>query len=151
MNNFARIDFVRRSVAVVSGGTDALPAYTVWAGTIFSPAQLLNPAIAGTNADPDGDGFSNYQEFIAGTNPLDATSYLRLDFVPPPAGINALMLTLAAVANQSYTIQCCSNLAASTWQKFQDLPAPASNSVLQLPVKLTNTALFFRVVTPALP
>ena len=151
VNNFARIDFVRRSVAVVSGGTDALPAYTVWAGTIFSPAQLLNPAIAGTNADPDGDGFSNYQEFIAGTNPLDATSYLRLDFVPPPAGINALMLTLAAVANQSYTIQCCSNLAASTWQKFQDLPAPASNSVLQLPVKLTNTALFFRVVTPALP
>lgn len=151
VNNFARIDFVRRSVAVVSGGTDALPAYTVWAGTIFSPAQLLNPAIAGTNADPDGDGFSNYQEFIAGTNPLDATSYLRLDFVPPPAGINALMLTLAAVSNQSYTIQCCSNLAASTWQKFQDLPAPASNSVLQLPVKLTNTALFFRVVTPALP
>ena len=151
VNNYARIDFVRRSVAAVSGGTDALPAYTVWAGTIFSPAQLMNPAIAGANADPDGDGFSNYQEFIAGTNPLDDASYLRLNFVPPSAGNNALLLTLTAVSNQSYTIQCCSNLVANTWQKFQDLPATVSNSVRQLPVTLTNTALFFRVVTPAMP
>ena len=27
------------------------------------------------NADPDGDGFSNLQEAIAGTNPFDSNSY----------------------------------------------------------------------------
>ena len=151
VNSFARIDFVRRSVTTVSGGSDSLPAYTVWAGNIFSPAQLMNPAISGPNADPDGDGFSNYQEFIAGTNPLDATSHLQLNLVPPTFGTNALLLMLNAVSNKSYTIQCRSNLVSNTWQKFQDIPTAASNSVLQLPVNPTNASQFFRLVTPQLP
>jgi hypothetical protein len=39
----------------------------------FFGSTGINP-----NADPDGDGMSNLQEFLAGTNPTDAESSLRI-------------------------------------------------------------------------
>ena len=37
-------------------------------------ASANDSAIAGDAADPDGDGFTNADEFTAGTNPLDSQS-----------------------------------------------------------------------------
>jgi hypothetical protein len=49
--------------------------FTVWQSTYFSPGQLANPAIGGPNADPDQDGVSNTNEFLAGFNPTNAAAY----------------------------------------------------------------------------
>lgn len=48
--------------------------YLLWLGGFLSPAELDDPAVAGTGADPDDDGATNWEEFMAltdPTNPLD--------------------------------------------------------------------------------
>src|SRR5205814_1662199 len=42
---------------------------------LYGLDPLDGTGINGANGDPDGDHFTNMQEFLAGTNPKDATSY----------------------------------------------------------------------------
>ena len=44
------------------------------------------PGIVPDDSDPDGDGFSNFEESVAGTDPLDETSFLKLGFSVPLPG-----------------------------------------------------------------
>jgi len=48
--------------------------FGAWQSAYFTSNQLTNAAVSGDSVDPDGDGFSNYQEYIAGTNPTNALS-----------------------------------------------------------------------------
>tara|TARA_B100001093_G_scaffold83425_2_gene74956 strand:- start:2833 stop:5298 length:2466 start_codon:yes stop_codon:yes gene_type:complete len=48
--------------------------FASWQAVVFSEADLLNPAISGENADPDGDGWSNFFEFSLGSLPRDSGS-----------------------------------------------------------------------------
>ncbi len=55
---------------VTSGGGDP---YTTWASFYG-----LSGGNAAGNADPDGDGMSNTNEFLAGFNPTNSAAYLRI-------------------------------------------------------------------------
>src|SRR5581483_7919420 len=50
--------------------TETAPAVTwdAWRFAYFG-ASAIDPTIAGEEADPDGDGFSNIEEYRAGSNP----------------------------------------------------------------------------------
>lgn len=54
------------------------PNRAAWNASYFTASELADPAISGGDADPDGDGFTNDQEFQFQTNPLDAASRPRL-------------------------------------------------------------------------
>jgi hypothetical protein len=118
-------------------------------------ANGLNPLSAsgndGASGDPDGDHFTNLQEYLAGTNPRDPASYLKFNSISPIRGGVALGFT--AVAGHSYTIQSRDTLATGPWQRLADVPPPVTNSatfVNDLP-GASHSSRYYRLVTPMLP
>ncbi len=52
-----------------------------WVGKNFEEEQTQDPKIVSNDADPDGDGVSNFWEYIYGTNPNDAADNARLEIL----------------------------------------------------------------------
>lgn len=72
----------------------------------------MNPlAWPSASADSDGDGATNLQEFLAGTNPLSGVSSLRLDLQRTAQG---LWLNWKTEPGFVYQVQISTN--ATTWQ-----------------------------------
>ena len=111
----------------------------------------LNDPNAAPTADPDGDGFDNLQEYVAGTNPQDATSFLKLDSATSAgSGIN---INFVAVAGKTYSVLWKDDLKNGTWLKLADVPAQhVSGSVAITDANNNlNAQRFYRLVTPQAP
>jgi hypothetical protein len=81
--------------------------------------------------DADGDSLSNMQEYIAGTDPQDAQSYLRIDATNGPA--NGAILAFLAVSNRTYSVIYRTNLTNNTWIRWTDVfPAAPTNRIITL-------------------
>jgi hypothetical protein len=111
----------------------------------------LNKLANDAGLDPDVDGFSNLQEFTAGTNPQSAASRLKIDSIVPVAG--GAQISFLAASNKTYSILYHGGIWTNGWTKLADVPAePATHSV-----NVTDNAAsgasprFYRLVTPATP
>jgi hypothetical protein len=128
----------------VTGGD----AYALWQSQHFTATELNNPAISGDNADPDQDGFSNKQEFIAGTDPRNAQSYLRVANV----GIQGtdVVLHFEAVGDKSYTIQGRELIGSGEWQRVVDLSPQGTTKTMDVLDHLIpgSNERYYRIVTP---
>ncbi len=74
----------------------------------------VSNALSAASADPDGDGASNWQEFVAGTNPLDATSVFQFASAAMPGG-SGFVLQWPSIVNKHYTLQSSSSINAGNW------------------------------------
>ncbi len=63
--------------------------------------------------DADGDGFTNAQEFLAGTDPKAAADALRITDIQP-----GVALTFTSVAGKSYNVEFRNNLLTGTWESL---------------------------------
>ncbi|HEY4416499.1 MAG TPA: sialidase family protein [Verrucomicrobiae bacterium] len=106
VNNYARIDFVSRSVGVISGGSDT---------NLLGGSHLLHPSLVSG---------------IGGASP---------------------QFTFLALSNNTYTVQYRGSLLAGAWQDLADIGAMPTSAIVQIPVTGTNTAGYFRLITPQLP
>jgi len=106
-----------------------------------------NPLDAGY--DPDGDGMTNLEEYLAGTNHLDANSRLRLEGIAVAGNVT---LTFQAVAGRTYSVLQTASLTNPNWTKFADVPAQSVTQwVNVVGPQASAAAQFYRLVTPALP
>ncbi|MCF7837325.1 MAG: hypothetical protein K9N49_01720 [Candidatus Marinimicrobia bacterium] len=64
--------------------------------------------------DFDGDDYSNYQEFLAGTIPVDGSDYPRIHDIFP-AGSNSVGVAFLAAPGRTYTLPRSDNLVSNQW------------------------------------
>jgi hypothetical protein len=76
--------------------------YDAWAAGFFGS---LNDPRAGKGLDPDGDGFNNESEYLAGTDPKDKDSALRILTISPVAGQLQVKLQWQSAADKKYKLE----------------------------------------------
>jgi hypothetical protein len=99
----------------ISGGTVDVGAYEFQLpSSVISYAWLQTYGLPtdGTadNIDSDSDGMNNWEEWIAGTCPIDSNSAFRM--LPPVANLSPVTLTWQSTTNRAYWLQRALNSAA---------------------------------------
>jgi hypothetical protein len=99
----------------IAGGTVDLGAYEYQTpSSTLSYAWLQQHGLPTDGSDdytdPDGDGMNNWQEWIAGTDPTDANSLLRISSLKTTA--TNCTISWQAVTNRRYNLQRSTNLVA---------------------------------------
>jgi hypothetical protein len=118
----------------------------LWELNFFGSLQLRG------DADPDGDGASNREEFLAGTLPGDASDHPSLMALPSPFDGNPI-LRFSRHGARSYRLQFHEALTTDSAQNWRDLMLFSSDINLSRvqdfrDLTTTNATRIYRVVTP---
>jgi Bacterial TSP3 repeat len=87
--------------------------------------------------DTDGDGLSDYAEFIAGSNPTNAASSVRLS-LPNPQPSGALQLNWLSTVGRAYRIEISTN--AIDWSPLTGWVRASRTNTFQALPRYTNAA-----------
>jgi len=111
----------------------------------WESAHGLDPFTPDANGDLDGDGFSNYAEYMAGTDPGNPADALHLEARSiSPTQLN---LQFTAKPSHSYRLQYRPGLTA-LWQDLIVVPSSANERIISQAQTINPLApsLFFRVL-----
>lgn len=106
-----------------------------WEQQYFGELVQGNPA----GRDSDGDGVSDLGEFLAGTNPTNAASVLKLNLPQPQTG-GAMRLVWPTAPGRSYMVLGSTDLRI--WRPLTEWTR-ASGSTLTVTLPTTNSAPLF--------
>jgi Protein of unknown function (DUF1800)/PA14 domain/Bacterial TSP3 repeat len=106
--------------------------------------QIYNAVAMDPNLDSDGDGVSNLQESIAGTNPFDANSVPK---IPSMASSSSnFSVTLPAALGKQYQLQSVQpNISGWTNWTVETTTIARTGTVVTLTAPIGSTPKFFRV------
>ncbi len=116
----------------------------------WETANGTNPLVPDANEDPDSDGATNIEEYLAGTDPQSAQSLLKVEASVINPG--SVRLQFMARADRAYSVLYKTSLSSPTWTKLQDVPATSTDRVVTIDVANGTPAnRFYRIVTPQQP
>jgi hypothetical protein len=120
---------------------DGVPDF--WESSYFG-----NPTNTVATADPDADGMINRDEYIAGTDPTNALSVLKLTLTTTNTGV----LEFVAQTNVGYSVQYRTNLNSTQWNNVTSVSAQSLVQTVRVtaPFPPPETR-FYRIVTPPAP
>ena len=116
-------------------------AYDAWRADWFTETQRTNNAVSGPDVYFDGDVFSNWEEYIAGTDPTDAQAFLTVTM--QPTALNGYILSWASVSGRVYSIDWSTNLMQGFTLLEENIPWPQSGYTDQ--IHQAETEGFYRM------
>jgi autotransporter-associated beta strand protein len=128
---------------VVSSG--ATSPYDTWA------AQIPDTNQRGRGDDPDGDGFSNGEEFLFGSSPVAGNGSL---VTTTSSGGNLTLRWLQRESGATYTLQQSATLEALSWTTAAQSPAldgdqtgaPTDYDYYSVTIPVGSGKLFYRIM-----
>ncbi|MBE7497840.1 MAG: hypothetical protein HS117_23085 [Verrucomicrobiaceae bacterium] len=125
-----------QSVPVAPGYNEITFRYNTfqesWRHTYFG--TTANSGDAADNHDYDRDGFTNAEEYAAGTNPVQRGDFFRAN--NPQHGPGTFSVSTAGKAGRSYILERSATMAAGTWSTVDTEGPLAADG----PVTLTDAA-----------
>ena len=84
----------------------------------------INPAASG-NLDSDGDGMTDFQEFLSDTDPTNAADALRILQIARVPGVSSIRFGPVRLG-RVYSVYCTPSLATPAWSKIGEVTPSAS-------------------------
>jgi hypothetical protein len=104
----------------------------------------VSSTLAEADADPDGDGVPNWQEFLAGTSPAKLLLHIA-EISPDAASGNGFKLRWFAAQGKHHVLECSSDLAGANWRVIADNLAGQGDIKEFIDTNRTSAAQFYRV------
>ena len=119
----------------------------LWEAAYFGAASTNDASNA--LLDPDGDGMNNRDEYLAGTNPTNALSVLKIVLT----ATNANVLQFLAQSNITYSVQWRTNFLPAIWVNLTNITGQTGVRTIIVDTALGPPASerYYRVVTPLVP
>lgn len=131
----------------LGGQSAAMTQFASWA----SAHSLTGAPATVAPQDKDGDGVSNYDEFLAGTDPNSGQSIFRIIQVTRTGGVNLIKFG-PILAGRLYTIRSSQTLLSSDWPSIGQVnPGTAGDFfIFGHPTPVANR-LFYRLEVTLAP
>jgi hypothetical protein len=125
-------------------------------GAVNAGQVLVNPALSSqgvaidnlavtflTGGDTDGDGFTDADEAVFGTNPADAGSRFVVSFANQTPAPGMVRLSFPTLTGRSYLVESCTDF--SDWEDETTYSGTGAPQIADFPASPADPKRFYRI------